>query len=417
MIKAKQDKKIILVILAIVLVGIILASIVTRNIVLKEEMTEASRLAGANQNSELIANNIKKGITIGGITGTLEVLDTSDATAKAEDIANGKTAYARGEKIIGKGEPSVTDLATINDVVEENTKAKDSLGNKIIIPAGFKVINPTNNVEDGIIIEDVSAGNDETQGSQFVWVPVGKINTKNGIQHITLGRYQFDNDGIEIVGQVAGSCKYEIKIYDSTTYYQELVTTTSSTITKAKDIQDFINKVISSGGYYIGRYEAGDARAINTARKSTTSDSNPIVCKEGVYPYNYITQKQIANLCRNMYKSDNFTSDLINSFAWDTAIMFIQTCSGDKDYSIQGPLTIQGIMKCGQSTSGTIKDERCNIYDMAGNTCEISTEYCSEDSFVARGAYNYADLPNETNTRWNSNGNSQYDSGRPILYL
>lgn len=44
---------------------------------------------------------IKEGITIGGITGTLETLNTFDATARPEDIVEGKTAYVKGEKITG----------------------------------------------------------------------------------------------------------------------------------------------------------------------------------------------------------------------------------------------------------------------------------------------------------------------------
>ena len=36
-----------------------------------------------------------------------------------------------------------------------------------------------------------------------------------------------------------------------------------------------------------------------------------------------------------MYSSSNFESDLINSYAWDTAIVFIQEFSGDTDYSRQ----------------------------------------------------------------------------------
>ena len=78
-----------------------------------------------------------------------------------------------------------------------------------------------------------------------------------------------------------------------------------------------------------------------------------------------------------MYNSNNFTSDLNNSYVWDTAIVFIQKCSGDKDYSRQGSL--QGTLtKCGEATNGTNKDVRCNIYDMAGNTREWTTETNSD---------------------------------------
>jgi len=49
--------------------------------------------------TNLTAEAIKAGTTVGGIVGTF----TSDATATAIDIANGKTAYVNGNKITGTG--------------------------------------------------------------------------------------------------------------------------------------------------------------------------------------------------------------------------------------------------------------------------------------------------------------------------
>ena len=102
-IKMQDDKKkrLIILITVIVLIVIIIGSILIRNVVVKQQAKVENYLAGENTNSSLIANNIKKGITIGGITGTLEVLDTSDANATPEDIALGKTAYVNGVKITG----------------------------------------------------------------------------------------------------------------------------------------------------------------------------------------------------------------------------------------------------------------------------------------------------------------------------
>ena len=49
----------------------------------------------------LIPGNIKKGEKIYGVVGTFDAIDTSDATATAEDIMAGVTAYVNGEKITG----------------------------------------------------------------------------------------------------------------------------------------------------------------------------------------------------------------------------------------------------------------------------------------------------------------------------
>ena len=51
--------------------------------------------------ANLVAGNIKSGTSIFGVNGTYSGLDTSDATASAADIVNGKTAYADGRKVEG----------------------------------------------------------------------------------------------------------------------------------------------------------------------------------------------------------------------------------------------------------------------------------------------------------------------------
>ena len=93
--------------IAILLVTVIIAIVITTSIVNNNQVAnEGYAATAANGDSELIANYIKKGITIGGVTGKLESLNTFDATAKPEDIALGKTAYVKGEKITGtRAEP------------------------------------------------------------------------------------------------------------------------------------------------------------------------------------------------------------------------------------------------------------------------------------------------------------------------
>lgn len=54
-----------------------------------------------DKQTNLKPENIKKDITVLGVTGTLEDLDTSDATATASDILQNKTAYVNGEKLTG----------------------------------------------------------------------------------------------------------------------------------------------------------------------------------------------------------------------------------------------------------------------------------------------------------------------------
>ena len=94
--KNLNKKKKIIGAIAIMLILIILTIIITTNVEKNNGLNNGQYLATANANSNLVAQYIKSGITIGGITGTLEILDTSDADATAEDIKLGKTAYVNG---------------------------------------------------------------------------------------------------------------------------------------------------------------------------------------------------------------------------------------------------------------------------------------------------------------------------------
>lgn len=194
--KVSKKQKLIIAI-AITLIVIILAIVFTTNIINNNSQiaNEGYFATTTNANSNLIASYIKEGVKVGGITGTLEVLNTSDATATSADIAKGKTAYVNGVKITGTYLESTLGNATGNET--ENSYVHDKYGNQVVVPAGFKVVNPYDDVTKGIIIEDVSANGEDLAkvGSQFVWVPVGEIITdENGTKTtITLGRYDFAN--------------------------------------------------------------------------------------------------------------------------------------------------------------------------------------------------------------------------------
>ena len=99
--KKIKNKKLIVGIVAIILLIAIVSTVVIHNISTNNQLKENEYLQGENTNSNLLASYIKKGVKIGGIIGTMEVLDTSDANARPEDILEGKTAYVNGVKITG----------------------------------------------------------------------------------------------------------------------------------------------------------------------------------------------------------------------------------------------------------------------------------------------------------------------------
>ena len=280
----------------------------------------------------------------------------------------------------------------------KNTELKDVKNNKIVIPAGFKVTNDTTNVAEGIVIEDATSG--ATAGSQFVWVPVGKITKADGTEtEIKLNRYTFARDG-------KPTEKNEDVISG---LYQELATSDKGN-TVAKNITNFKNSVKANGGYYIGRYEA----RTTTARTASGNALTQITEKGTDQVYNYVTQKQAAEQAQGMYTNNNFTSDLMNSYAWDTAITFIQKCTDKTNYANQTSLNRS------LSQTGTTNDNPCNIFDMASNVIEWTTETSSDSNSpcVVRGGFYGGSLYYTSNRCYYYTSLSNYSLGfRPLLYL
>ena len=66
-----------------------------------------------DKNANLTPDNLKKGVTVLGVTGNLSSgLDTGDATATADDILAPKTAYTASGKVTGK---IITETTSVND--------------------------------------------------------------------------------------------------------------------------------------------------------------------------------------------------------------------------------------------------------------------------------------------------------------
>ena len=355
---------------------------------------------------------ILAGISISALTNTgifQKAKDAKQKSANAELDQNTKLDSYEEEisnylpqdvkQAIKKGKPLSTD---------KNTEIVDEKGNKIVIPAGFKVTGDATTVDKGIVIEDATVDKDgkptATAGSQFVWVPVGKITKEDGTKtEIKLNRYTFASDGTptEKNNEVINS------------YFSE---TESKGNTVAKNIVNFTNSVKANGGYYIGRYEA----RTTTARTASGNALTQITEKGTDQVYNYVTQKQAAEQAQGMYTSNNFTSDLMNSYAWDTAITFIQKCTDKTNYANQTSLNKS------LSQTGTTNDNPCNIFDMASNVWEwtaetssrISSATLSEAPCAYRGGL-YGNSRYYTSYRGDTglSDSSNIIGFRPLLYL
>lgn len=317
-----------------------------------------------------------------------------------------------------------------------NTVVNDELGNNFVVPAGFKVTEDANNVTEGVVIQD-------KDGNEFVWIPVGEIryedNGQKKIKTINLGRYLFNEDGEIYSSKADGSAR--IPQNRKIEYTEDEIQSQYGNAI-AKNISEFISGTKSNMGFYIGRYEAriegysGNVSTSNTNNEKSWTGYNggKLVEKPEAHVFNYITQNKASELSIAMYpENQNFQSDLCNSYAWDTAVFFLQNFDNranavksntnfNLNYSRQGSLSTEVIRNNGTSMTGIAEseiDRICNIYDMAANAYEWSTETCNDSAgfCVQRGA-----IYNKGYTSWVSTSSSTttadfYNSFRPILYI
>ena len=279
----------------------------------------------------------------------------------------------------------------------KNTWVKDEYNNIFKVPAGFFVTTDTKKVNEGIVIED-------KEGNQYVWVPIGDvyINEEKEIKTIDLGRYVFKEDGSINKELSVTEPNERLRVNSSSqTYYIEETVEQQTEHIGALNIENFINSSIKNGGYYIARYEASEG--INEKADSKIADSWRLTYNEAI------------NASRNIYNSDKYVTDLVNSYAWDTAIVFIQEFSEEKNYSIKTSVN-STINKTGNNG-----DEVCNINDLSSNFREWITEKSSYNvngenfSYVRRGGF-YFISTNYTSERGSLSG-EDIISFRTVLYF
>ena len=332
------------------------------------------------------------------------------------------------------------------------------------IPAGFTMsgIRSETKVDGGLVIYDIPEdeienvkwdGTEKTKYNQFVWIPVAVNKATDTETSITsFYRSEWSNNA-----RTAGlDSKYTEPYsypYGKTDDYDE------STGIKSQ-IENLTKSIYKYGGFYIGRYEAGS----ETERKSS-SGKTAIGIKQDMYPYNYVkwgdSMSSIGDvgavaLSNSLYNSTkpNYgaTSMLCTGACWDSMLDFIKntknvTSSSDwgnyKDAEfdiIRGKYaenSASGTLGNFTAVEGTYKKELYsvsnksillttgasernsakNIYDVAGNCYEWTTESYYPDQRIFRGSYydGYGQVSNRGYVIPNfSDGSFSF---RPSLYV
>lgn len=297
------------------------------------------------------------------------------------------------------------------------------------IPTGFYYVGGTK--ASGIVISDNK--NDKNKyrnqkvvgtdllGNQYVWIPCTTDSSSSDLQ------YARTEWGVEVDGDDnSRAIKDELTLTDASVTYSDADTANGINADVSKEIVAQIKaekaSVAQYGGYYIGRYEVG--------RNSDTA-----VVKYNQTPYASITWSTAYGLAKKIITNSEVNSYLCSSYAWDTAVNFIQNNSTAKNYatSIEGfngnwnPQAVKdpsgNVIKpagTSQQLNTGLTTQFCNIFDMGGNEAEFTTELnpgTSETVVLRGGGYYYDNDP--AGYRWdNGSGCAPVHYGfRATLFL
>ena len=311
--------------------------------------------------------------------------------------------------------------------VTENTKyIRD--GKTAWIPKGFTVsgIKSEQSIEGGLVIYDIPEGTTvdwtnpdsvKTAYNQFVWIPVEvtSSDTETNIAAFTRSKWTANES---TGGERTNGLSTDYTEPDSTN-------DTADKTGIANQIANLTKSIYKYGGFYIGRYEAG-----SETERTSSSGVTTLGIKQDMYPYNYVkwgdSTSEIGTtgavyLSNSLYNTKEYgaTSMLCTGACWDSMLDFIKDSNHSvTDSTIWGNYnnsetfeitrgsyavydtsnyTLGSFNNVGSkyskmkdtsillTTGATERNCSKNIYDVAGNCFEWTTESDSSSFRVFRG--------------------------------
>ena len=360
------------------------------------------------------------------LIGTAEKTVNKYKTASEEEGNNGVI------EIDGKKYNSIEDYMAGKEKlpdVEAGVRAETNSNYKgATIPKGFTVsgIKSEQTIEGGLVIYDIpkdttvdwtNPDSVKTKYNQFVWIPVKVTSSDTETSIAAFRRSNWTANTATGGERTTGlDAKFtEPYSYDTTNNYDQ-------TNGIADQITELTKSIYKYGGFYIGRYEAGST----TERASSSLQTEPFVVQQDKYPYIYVkwgtsmsdVSEGAVYLCSNLYtpKNTNYgaTSMLCTGACWDSMLDFIKDSShsvtdsttwgnyrNSETYKVyRGSLYSNSAWSKANTTAGTdvtqysgillttgATERNCskNIYDVAGNVSEWTTESFSSSTRVGRG--------------------------------
>ena len=342
---------------------------------------------------------------------------------------NGIISKAReaSTKTVQAQQNSEIEMNLLEQELANATKEPDP-AEGVKMPTGFYYVGGTKT--SGIVISDNVNDKDKYKnkavvgtdllGNQYVWIPCTTDSTSSKLQYART-EWGVEEDGDDN----SRAIKDELTLTDASVTYSDADTANGINADVSKEIVAQIKaektSVAKYGGYYIGRYEVG-------------KNGDTAVVKYNQTPYASITWSTAYGLAKKIITNSEATSYLCSSYAWDTAVNFIQNNSTAKNYatSIEGfngnwnPQAVKdpsgNVIKpagTSQQLNTGLTTQFCNIFDMGGNEAEFTTELNpgTSETVVLRGGTYYGNGP--AGYRWDKgSGSAGVDYGfRATLFL
>ena len=297
------------------------------------------------------------------------------------------------------------DTAVVGEIVQNGNKQYSNNGTAII-PEGFMIVPGCDDVSQGLVISDNPTDTEEdssnivAKGNQFVWIPV-----KSEAEYIRNTSY--------------ANTAVSVKAYTDKEYLPDGIAPTipedsELEIPEGKTKDEAIglineeaerNAVVSKGGFYISRYEAGN------------DGSDNLISKNGATVWTNKTPEEFKEIGKTFINSTNVKSAMCSGIQWDMTMKFIT--ENDENYDVINVTESwhQGseVVASGQNK----EDKACNIYDLESNAAEYVAEkssYNTEYQFVYRGGYYHSSRPASYRYCYGGTAYSS-DSFRFVLYV
>ena len=281
----------------------------------KDKRTIIADIKPENANEELTwSSSNTEVVDVKGVTGSnnMAELTANDQGTALIRVSNKSLTIIKECKVTVKKKL----VTTLTAFQSEKVEAVDRYGNCIVVPKGFRYVEG-DNIKNGIVLS----------GWKYGYLKKSELT----IDNIKYREISTSSQGTSGSGNSGNNAT-------------------------AFDLNGFISSVEKNKGFYYARYEASKGSDGKAKSKANQND------------WTGITQLEASSKSRSMYTTNNgVRTDLINSYAWSTALEYINKM-GSSDY-INKKNTVTSILKTGQSG-----DKACNIYDMSGNISEWTTE-------------------------------------------